>query len=107
MTRTDSPGRRANPFSTRRPAGLVGLIALVVMSAPGVDAPLRRRAPIPEFSGSHVYLGAGIPDRYQAVEKQIQRLEAAGTPKYYVVVVRSIRAEERQDGDARLRQAPP
>ncbi len=86
MTRTDSLGRRANPFSTWR---LAGMMALVVMLTPRVDAPAQEAAPIPDFSGSHVYLGAGIPDRYQAVEKQIQRLDAAGTPKYYVVVVRS------------------
>ncbi len=86
MTRTNSPGRRVNPISTRR---LVALIALVVMSTPRANAPAQEAAPIPEFSGSHVYLVAGIPDRYQAVEKQIRRLDAAGTPKYYVVVVRS------------------
>ncbi len=76
-------------MSRRAASGRIGLIALVALFLPRADAPAQEKAPIPAFDGSRVYRGAGIPDRYQSVAQQIERLEKAATPTYYVVVLRS------------------
>ena len=72
----------------------MGLIALVALFSPRAEAAAQEKAPIPAFDGSRVYRGAGIPDRYQSVAQQIERLEKAATPTYYVVVLRSSGAKE-------------
>ena len=88
MNRRESSVRWANPVPSWRPVRL-GLIAVAGLFAFLSRLPAQEAAPIPEFDGSRVYRGAGIPDRYQAVARQIERLDKVGTPRYYVVVLRS------------------
>jgi hypothetical protein len=61
----------------------------MALSSIQVDALAQEKPPIPEFDGKRVYLGPGIPENYRGVADQITRLEKAGTPTYYVVVLRS------------------
>ena len=88
MNRRESSVRWANPVPSWRPVRL-GLIAAAGLFAFLSRLPAQEAAPFPEFDGSRVYRGAGIPDRYQAVARQIERLDKVGTPRYYVVVLRS------------------
>ena len=53
-----------------------------------------------------MYRGAGIPDRYQSVARQIERLEKAGDADVLRRRAPVLRSEGRQDGDAGLRRRP-
>ena len=43
--------------------------------------------PLPALGNKHVYV-SGVPDRYQAIESQINQLERSSPQTYYVVVVK-------------------
>ena len=47
----------------------------------------QEKTPFPALSDKRVYV-AGVPDRYQALETQINQLERSSPQTYYVVVVK-------------------
>ena len=70
---------------TRR-MGWAGFFAGLALSW-GSTALAQERTPFPAFSDKHVYV-SGVPDRYQAIESQINQLERSSPQTYYVVVVK-------------------
>ncbi len=70
---------------TRR-MGWAGFFAGLALSW-GSTARAQERTPFPALSDKHVYV-SGVPDRYQAIESQINQLERSSPQTYYVVVVK-------------------
>ncbi len=62
------------------PAVLAGWIFSVASVAHG-----QQKTPFPEFTGKRIYV-VGVPDRYQSLSDQINRLERSSRQTYYVVV---------------------
>jgi hypothetical protein len=48
----------------------------------------QEQSPLPRFTGERVIV-VGVPDRYQALNDQIARLEKSSPQSYYVVVIKS------------------
>ncbi len=69
------------------PLLLTGLLLIVAHNATADQS----RSPMPEFTGARLYIGPDVTDRasYERLQGEIERLEAASSQSYYVVVVRS------------------
>src|SRR5260370_11200435 len=65
-----------------RPAVIAGLVLSV-----GSAAHAQEKTPFPALSDKRVY-AAGVPDRYQGLAAQINRLERSSPQTYYIVVVK-------------------
>ena len=49
----------------------------------------QEKTPFPTLSDRHVYV-SGVPDRYSAIEAQINQLERSSPQTYYVVIVKQV-----------------
>jgi hypothetical protein len=63
------------------PAFIAGWVFSLAAAASGQE-----KAKFPEFTGKRVYV-VGVPDRYQSLDAQINRLERSSPQTYYVVVI--------------------
>jgi hypothetical protein len=79
-------------ISTRR-FGWAGLFASLALSWCSTSF-AQEKTPFPTLSDKHVYV-SGVPDRYQALEAQINQLERSSPQTYYVVVVKDAGAGPR------------
>ncbi len=69
-----------------RSIGWAGFFAGLALSW-GSAARAQDRTPFPALSDKHVYV-SGVPDRYRALESQINQLERSSPQTYYVAVVK-------------------
>jgi uncharacterized membrane protein YgcG len=81
--------RRAGTMITfTRPIVWAGFLAGLVLSWAST-ALAQERTPFPALTDKHVYVsGVPEPDRYRALESQINQLERSSPQTYYVVVVK-------------------
>jgi septation ring formation regulator EzrA len=89
MTSRGRSDGRVPPLASGPWLGRIGLISLLTLL--GIDPQARAldKSPIPAFDGKRVYVDPRVADHYQGLAQQIERLEKAATPTYYVVVVKA------------------
>ena len=73
-------------ITSMRRFGWAGLFVGLVLCW-GSTSLAQEKTPFPTLSEKHVYV-SGVPDRYSALEAQINQLERSSPQSYYVVVVK-------------------